>query len=104
MLSRPPIVATIVIMQNSSLMHEGYKEQYGVDPDFQSIYGKLILGNEVGNNDFHVDDGLPFHLGKICIPIGERNDLIRESHTSCISGHFGVDKTLANFAKVLLLA
>jgi len=81
MLSRPPIVATVVILQNSSLMHEGYKEQYEVDPDFQSIYGKLILGNEVGNIEFHVNDGLLFHLGKLCIPIGERNDLIREAHT-----------------------
>jgi len=99
MLSRPPIVATVVILQNSSLMHEGYKEQYEVDPDFQNIYGKLILGNEVGNNDFHVNDGLLFHLGKLCIPIGERNDLIREAHTSRISGHFGVGKTLANLQR-----
>ena len=38
MLSRPPIAVVGIILQNSSLMHEGYKEQYVDDPSFQSIY------------------------------------------------------------------
>lgn len=80
-------------------MHDGYKEQYVVDPDFQNIYQRLSLGNEVGNHDFHLHDGLLFHLGKLCIPNGERNNLIREAHTSRISGHFGVGKTLANLKR-----
>ena len=96
MLSRPPIVATIVILQNSSLMHEGYKEQYVYDPDFQNIYHRLTLGNGNRNIELHMHDGLLYHLGKLCIPKGERSDLIREAHTSHISGHFGVGKNLAN--------
>jgi len=56
----------------------------------------LSHGNENGNIDFHMHDGLLFHLGKLCIPNGERNDLSREAHTSRISEYFGVEKTLAN--------
>jgi len=38
MFSRPPIKVVDIILQNSSLMHEGYKEQYVDGPNFQSIY------------------------------------------------------------------
>lgn len=62
-------------------MHEGYKGKYVGDPNFQDIYHKLSNGNENGNIDFLVHDGLLFHSGKICIPIGEMNYLIREAHT-----------------------
>ena len=99
MLSRPLIVVVVVIMQNSSLMHEGYKEQYVDDPNFQNIYHRLSLGNENENIDFHMHDGLLYHLGKLYIPKGERNDPIREDHTYCILGHFGVGKTLANLQR-----
>ena len=34
MLPRPPIIVVHIILQNSSLMYEGYKEQYVDDPDF----------------------------------------------------------------------
>jgi hypothetical protein len=44
--------------------------------------------------DYHVHDNLLYHLGKLCIPQGERINIIREAHSSLIVGHFGVGKTM----------
>ena len=41
-------------------------------------------------------NSLLYHLGKLCIPQVERNNIIREAHTSLIAGHFGVGKTIAH--------
>ena len=37
-----------------------------------------------------------YYLGKLCIPKGERVHVIREAHTSLVSGHFGVEKILCH--------
>lgn len=36
-----------------------------------------------------------YHLRKLCIPQGEKVNVIREAHTSLIVGHFGVGKIVA---------
>jgi hypothetical protein len=46
-----------------------------------------------------VHDKLLYHLGKLCIPWGERFNIIREAHSSLIAGHFGVGKTMANLQR-----
>ena len=40
-----------------------------------------------------------YHLGKLCIPKIERVKIIREAHTSLISGHFGVSKIVAQLQR-----
>ena len=40
-----------------------------------------------------------FHLGKLCIPQGERLSVMRESHSSLISRHFRVIKTVAHLQR-----
>jgi hypothetical protein len=47
-LSRPPIVASI-ILKNASLSHDNYVEQYVVDEDFKEVFGKLTHGAQVEN-------------------------------------------------------
>jgi hypothetical protein len=42
-LSRPPIVASI-ILKNASLSHDIYVEQYAIDGDFKELYEKLTHG------------------------------------------------------------
>ena len=37
MLSRPPIVASI-ILNNTSLSHDRYVEQYSIDEDFKDVF------------------------------------------------------------------
>jgi hypothetical protein len=42
---------------------------------------------------------LLYHLGKLCILMSERVHIIREAHTSLVSGHFGVGKTMAHLQR-----
>ena len=76
-------------------MHESYVEKYALDNGFKDVYATLCQGNQVEELDYHVHDNLLYHLGKLCIPHGERVNIIREVHNSLIVGHFGVDKTVA---------
>ena len=94
MLSRPPIFAS-VILHNASLSFESYVEQYANNDDFKEVYAKLTHGSKVDN--YHLQGKLLYHLGKLCIPTGERVHVIRKAHTSLVSGHFGVEKTLVMY-------
>jgi hypothetical protein len=77
------------------LAHENFIEQYATDEYFMDAYETLTHGTKVEELDYHVHNKLLYHLGKLCIPKGERAHIIREAHTSLIVGHFGVGKTVA---------
>jgi len=94
MLSRPIINASTILKHNS-VLHESYIEQYAQDVDFKDVYPTLSDDKQVEELDYHVKDKLLYHLGKLCIPQIERINIIREAHTSLISGRFGVSKTVA---------
>ncbi|GLJ08685.1 hypothetical protein SUGI_0093660 [Cryptomeria japonica] len=71
---------------------------YPTDDDFVEAY-KFCQDFE--NNfhgayvDFTLQDGLLFRGGQLCVPKGSmRENLIREKHNGCLSGHFGLNKTL----------
>jgi hypothetical protein len=98
MLSRP-IISASVILKHSPIMHESYVEQYALDTDFKEVYETLCHSNHVEELDYHVHNNLLYHLGKLCIPQGERINIIREAHSSLIVGHFGVGKTVANLQR-----
>jgi hypothetical protein len=98
MLSRP-IVSASVILKQSPIMHESYVEQYALDADFKEVYETLCHSNHVEELDYHLHNNLLYHLGKLCIPQGERINIIREAHSSLIAGHFGVGKTVANLQR-----
>jgi hypothetical protein len=98
MLSRP-IISVSVILKHSPIMHESYVEQYALDTDFKEVYETLCHSNHVEELDYHVHHNLLYHLGKLCIPRGERMNIIREAHSSLIASHFGVGKTLANLQR-----
>jgi hypothetical protein len=98
MLSRPIINASTILKHNS-VMHESYIEQYAQDVDFKDVYATLSHGKQVEELDYYVKDQLLYHLGKLCIPQTERVNIIREAHTSLISGHFGVSKTVAQLQR-----
>ena len=98
MLSRPWVSASI-ILKHSSLAHESFIEQYATDEDFMDAYETLTHGTQVEDLDYHVHNKLLYHLGKLCIPKGERAHIIREAHTSLIAGHFGVGKIVAQLQR-----
>eukprot|EP00253_Pinus_taeda_P010211 PITA_10211 len=87
MLSRP-IVSATTILKHNFVLHESYIEKYAVDNDFQDVYVSLSQGNQAKELDYHLHDNLLYHLGKLCIPQGERVNIIGEAHTSLIAGHF----------------
>ena len=95
MLSRPIVSATALLKNNSNL-HEIYVEKYEFDNDFQDVYAKLSQGNQVEELDYHVHNNLLYHLGKLCIPQGERMNVTREAHTSLIVGNFSVRKIVGH--------
>jgi len=98
MLSRP-IVNSSIIHKHNSVLHESYIEKYSYDNDFQDVYASLRQGNQIEELDYHVHKNLLYHLGKLSIPQGERNIIIREAHTSLIAGHFSVGKIIANLQR-----
>jgi hypothetical protein len=93
MLSRPPIT-TSIILKYTYLSHDNYVEQYAIDDDFKEVYEKLTHGAQVEN--YCLQGKLLYHLGKLCIPTSERVHVIQEAHTSLVSGHIGVGKTMAH--------
>ena len=95
MLSRPIFSATTLLKHNF-VLHESYVEQYAFDKEFEDVYGNLIQGNQIEELDYHVHNNLLYHFGKLCIPQGERVNVIREAQTSLIVGNFGVRKTVAH--------
>ena len=101
MLSRP-IISASTLLKNDSIVHESYIEQYAHDVDFQDVYASLSEGNQVEEKNYHMHNNLLFHLGKLCIPQGERLSVMREDHSSLISGHFGVRKTVCIYRGVAI--
>ena len=97
MLSRPPIVASI-ILKNTYLTHDSYREQYAYDEDLKDVYEKLARGMQIEN--FYLQDKLLYHLGKLSIPVSERVHVIREAHTSLVSSYFGVGKTISHLQRI----
>jgi len=98
MISRP-IVNSSVILKHNSVLHESYIEQYAYKNDFRDVYASLSQGKQIEELDYHVHNSLLYHLGKLCIPHRERNNIIRDAHTSFTAGHFGVGKIVVNIQR-----
>ena len=81
----------MLLLKKYSIVHS-YIEKYAHDVDFQDVYASLSEGNQVEEKDYHMHNNLLFHLGKLCIPQGERLSVMREARSSLIAGHFGVRK------------
>ena len=62
MLSRPPIVASI-ILQNAYLYHDNYVEKYDNDEDIKNVYEKPTHGAQV--DGYYFRDKLLYHIGKL---------------------------------------
>ena len=73
MLSRPPIVASI-ILKNAYLSHDSYVEQYVFDEDFKGVFENLTHGAQVEN--YCLQGKLLYHHGNLCIPTSERVHII----------------------------
>ena len=67
MLSRPPTNSSIIIQQ-IRLVHASYVEQYTKDEYFKEVYESLRRDYQNEELNYHINEKLLYHLGKICIP------------------------------------
>jgi hypothetical protein len=58
----------------------------------------MLGANSVVAN-FHLQDGLLFHLGHLCVPSSEHVKMIWEAHYSRVVGHFGIENTVVVLQK-----
>jgi hypothetical protein len=98
MISRPIISDSVILMHNPT-MHDSYVERYALDVDFKEVYANFCHSNQIEELDYHVHDKILYDLGNLCIPQGERVNIIREAHSSLIVVHFGVGKMVANLKR-----
>jgi hypothetical protein len=106
MLSRPPTskVTTLGnLMYMEPFTHDVYKEAYIKDEDFQEVFqqlqGQFRVKEGDNKDDYHLRHGLLYKLDKLCVPKGERLQLIKEAHTSKVAGHFSVENTVSNLQR-----
>ena len=74
-------------------------KQYAKDDDFKDVYEVLINVNNNEEVSYHVHNNLLSHLGNVCIPIDETITVISEAHTSLITVHYGVGKTISKLQR-----
>lgn len=97
-LSRP-VVNTLLVMKNTSLAHDSYAEQYVKVDDFKEVYDALTKSVHNEGVECHLHNNILYHLSKLCVPRDERVNVIRETNTSLIYGHFRVGKIVAQLQR-----
>ena len=78
-----------------------WSQIYAGYPYFATTYQEVMEGSLVAN--FHLQDGLLYHLGHLCIPSSKCVKFIHESHYSQVVGNFSHGQDHGSVAKLLLL-
>jgi hypothetical protein len=91
-LSIPPIVELPTVLYSCG--HETFRwpHLYETYPYFSTTY--QMLGDNTMVANFHLKDGLLYHLGHLYVPSSEHVNLILEAHYSRVEGHFGIEMTV----------
>ena len=98
-LNRLPVATLTTILESCGHETSRWPQLYVTDSDFKTTY--QMLGANVVVDNFHLQDGLSYCLGHICVPSRERAKIIWEAHYSRVAGHFNVEKTVAMLQKQL---
>lgn len=84
----------LVEMQVEVLGFAKPRDLYAGDEDFGSVWTNYNVRRSLG--DYVVEDGYLFKGLRLCIPRSSLLDkMVRELHSSNLSGHVGRDKTIA---------
>ena len=90
-------------MHMDPFTNDAYIKAYLEDEEFKEVYQQLQSQSHVhdGDNtiDYHLQDGLLYRLDKICVPKGERVQLIKKACTSKVAGNFVVGKIVSNLQR-----
>jgi hypothetical protein len=99
-LIRPPMVVLTTVLHSCGHEASECPQLYQQDLDFATTY--QLLGTSVIVIDFHIHDGLLCHIGYLCVPTRECAKMNWESHYNRMSGHFGVEKTMAILQNIFI--
>jgi hypothetical protein len=77
-----------------SYRHEAYEWPQLYQQDLNFTTTDQLLGTDATLMNFHIQDGLLWHLGNICVPTSKCSNLIWESHYNRMARHFGMEKTM----------
>ena len=75
---------------------DAYIEDEEFKEAFQQIQVQICIKEGDDKADYPLQNGLLYKLDKLCVPKFELLLLIREVHTSKVTGNFGVGKTVDN--------
>ncbi|XP_026383994.1 uncharacterized protein LOC113279514 [Papaver somniferum] len=79
----------IVTIRAEVIAFDSLKELYPTDPEFSLLWQKCS-SKQQGTGNFALHNGFLFKGSRLCIPDGSiREHLIKELHSSGLSGHFG---------------
>jgi hypothetical protein len=70
---------------------------------FQKLQGQIHIDEGDKKSNYHLQNGLLYKVDKLCVPKGERLQIIKEAYTSKVARHFGVGKTIANLQRYVYL-
>jgi hypothetical protein len=83
--------------QVNTLGFEHLKKMYSEDPDFKEAYNACanpVLRDRIQWIEYMIQEGLLFNGNQLCIPkCSMRDNLLKETHSGGLAGHFGHDKT-----------
>lgn len=80
----------LTILRGSIIAFDHLPECYELDPDFGNI---CTCSSNTPPRNFHMLDGFLFRGNQLCLPQGSlRETIIKEAHSSGLSGHLGRDK------------
>ena len=79
-LFRPSVAKFTTVLDSCSHETSGWPQLYETNSNFATTY--QILGANAIVDNFHIQDGLLYHMGHICVLSSERAKMIWEAHYS----------------------
>jgi hypothetical protein len=86
------VVALATVLHSCGHETSEWPQIYQQDPELSTTYH--FLGTSSTITDFHIHDGLLFHLGHLCVTVSEREKMIWEAHYGRVAGNFGIEKNV----------
>jgi hypothetical protein len=82
-LNHSPVATLPTVLKSCDHETSEWPQLYERDPDFFATY--QMLGTNTTVTNFHLQDGLLFHLGHLFVLLSERAKLIWEAHYSQVA-------------------
>lgn len=84
-------------MHMEPFTHNAYTTNEDFMEVFQQLQGQSNVKDDDNKDDYHLQNELLYRMEKLCVPKGERLQLIREDHTSKVVSHLALEKQLPTY-------